>query len=355
MAENVKVLKNRDISLDSLRAIGLLLIILAHVNPPSLIFQLRNFDVPLMVLVSGIVFGISSGANKSYLVYLVSRIRRLVFPTWIFLSIFFIFYFLWSLTADHDFPYSIPTITSSYTLISGIGYVWIIRVFLLVALVLPFLLKLTRKFNSDGAYLLFLFLVYIIYEFLYYFYPAKLIASQHPLADLLIQNIIFYLLPFGAVAGLGLVIPKMKRRNLIILIAGFFVLFVLLAVTNNFAFTQNYKYPPRIYYLSYALFGSLLFYMLSKIGTFVSLLNNKVLLFLGKYSLWIFLWHLLFINIWSLVKKPLAINNFVVEYILVLILATLTTYLQHLAVGTFLIKANLSGIGKSLLTDSFLK
>src|ERR1035437_5304545 len=99
----------RDTSLDVLRAIGLLLIILAHVLPPEPIFQLRNIDVPLMMLVSGAVFGLSSGANKSYLSYLVSRIRRLVLPTWIFLTIFFGLYFFAALITGYSFPFANST------------------------------------------------------------------------------------------------------------------------------------------------------------------------------------------------------------------------------------------------------
>jgi fucose 4-O-acetylase-like acetyltransferase len=53
-------IQSRDIRFDILKVIGLFCIILAHVSPPSLIFQLRNFDVPLMVMISGSVFYLSS-------------------------------------------------------------------------------------------------------------------------------------------------------------------------------------------------------------------------------------------------------------------------------------------------------
>ena len=243
----------RDTGLDILRGVGLLLIILAHVNPPALIFQLRNFDVPLMVLVSGIVFGISSGASKSYIEYFISRIRRLVFPTWIFLSIFFVIYILRTLLTGVSFPFSNSTILSSYLLITGIGYVWIIRVFLLVALAMPLLFKLKKNFRGS-FYLIILLLIYLGYELLYYFYPANLIGSDFSIINFLFQNIIFYLLPYGVIAGLGLSISKMSKRNIGLLTLGFLVILISSSLINHFAFTQNFKYPPSLYYLVLRIF-----------------------------------------------------------------------------------------------------
>lgn len=49
-------MRNRDLSLDLLHAAGLICIILAHVNPPELLFQLRTFDIVMMVAVSTISY-----------------------------------------------------------------------------------------------------------------------------------------------------------------------------------------------------------------------------------------------------------------------------------------------------------
>lgn len=42
--------------IDFLRAFGLLLLFVAHTNPPALLHALRTFDVPLMVVVSAICY-----------------------------------------------------------------------------------------------------------------------------------------------------------------------------------------------------------------------------------------------------------------------------------------------------------
>lgn len=52
--------QRRDSSVDYLRVVGLLLIILAHVHAPKIVHQIRTFDVPLMVFTSGMCYAISS-------------------------------------------------------------------------------------------------------------------------------------------------------------------------------------------------------------------------------------------------------------------------------------------------------
>lgn len=57
----------RDDTVDVLRFIGLAMIILAHVDSPSVLFQLRNFDVPLIVLISSMLFGLSYKNNTPHI------------------------------------------------------------------------------------------------------------------------------------------------------------------------------------------------------------------------------------------------------------------------------------------------
>ena len=78
--------KTRDIEVDVLRSIGILLIILAHVKAPQSLNVIRCFDVPLMVFVSGICYGnktLRGGVRKFYS----KRILRLIVPTWFFFVI----------------------------------------------------------------------------------------------------------------------------------------------------------------------------------------------------------------------------------------------------------------------------
>lgn len=78
----------RDTTIAVMRAIGLMLIILAHVSPPNILFQLRTFDVPMMLFVSGMSYFIAAKKNVSLVPYVISRFKRLVLPAWIFITIF---------------------------------------------------------------------------------------------------------------------------------------------------------------------------------------------------------------------------------------------------------------------------
>ena len=86
---NASVIKSslRNDSIDILRFVAILGIIVIHCDPQSFfVRQLRNFDVPLMVFLSGVGFGLSFKRNKiSYGQYVWKRFKRMVLPTWIFL------------------------------------------------------------------------------------------------------------------------------------------------------------------------------------------------------------------------------------------------------------------------------
>ena len=53
----------RNTNYDLMRFIGISCIVLAHSSAPDIVDQLRNFDVPLMVVVSGISFVQFSSKN----------------------------------------------------------------------------------------------------------------------------------------------------------------------------------------------------------------------------------------------------------------------------------------------------
>ena len=80
-------------SIDFLKTVGLLCIILAHVGAPDWLMMIRSFDVPLMVILSALLAGRSyakhARTGKTVLSYYAARVKRLVLPTWIFLTLFF--------------------------------------------------------------------------------------------------------------------------------------------------------------------------------------------------------------------------------------------------------------------------
>ena len=56
------------------------------------------------------------------------------------MTIFFTAFLILALITHTNFEFGVKSIISSYALIEGIGYVWIMRVFFLIALVNPIIL-----------------------------------------------------------------------------------------------------------------------------------------------------------------------------------------------------------------------
>lgn len=83
---------SRDNKIDFIKFIGLSLIILAHVHPPFVLFQIRCFDVPLMLFASGLAF--SGKSIDNYIKFVLPRTKRLICPLYVFLSVYFAILFI---------------------------------------------------------------------------------------------------------------------------------------------------------------------------------------------------------------------------------------------------------------------
>lgn len=319
----------RDERIDILRFIGLAMIILAHVSPPSWLFQIRNFDVPLMVLVSGVAFGLSY-KGEMYGSYLWKRIKRLVFPAWTFLSIYFL------LMLIPGFPKDLPEINKilgSYFLLDGIGYVWIIRVFLLVALVAPLVFKLHQKIPSSNAYFLLIVLIYAIYEALV-FIIAPYLESE---AGNYFESIILYTIPYIILFAIGLRMFSLSDKTVITTGLSLWLIFIVTCVVlyelnGRLVYTQSFKYPPQAYYLLYALAVSFTLWLLVE-KTLPFLKKIPVLYpfveFIAQNSLWVYLWHIPFADVLEM--------DFYIKYPIVFLLASLITFIQVQVVKNVLI------------------
>ena len=155
---------SRDISIDLLRTIGILFIFLAHVDAPFVIKQVIKFNVILLVVISGYVYR----EVKDYKKYIYKRIERLALPTWLFLTFFFLGLFLVEKILKIKVGgLNIDTIISSYTFWWGIGFVWIIRIYLGVAILGPIFLK--RKLSFSYLILFYFILFYFRIFYSYYF------------------------------------------------------------------------------------------------------------------------------------------------------------------------------------------
>jgi fucose 4-O-acetylase-like acetyltransferase len=318
----------RDDRIDILRFIGLSMIIFAHVDPPELLFQLRNFDVPLMILVSAMSFSLSYKANEPYSSYVWKRIKRLVFPVWVFLTIYFIAIYTFNPVNDE---LDSTTVLTSYTLLEGIGYVWIIRVFLLVALVSPLLFTWHRYASRNSQYFVIIALSFLSYELLRYFSLPYIQAG----AGELISSVVLYLVPYGIIFAIGLRMTQLGIRELYAIAFVSLAVFIfagscLFLVHGEFVPTQALKYPPSIYYFSYAVFVSSLLWIHSALidHTIKKLKLKPLVLFTARNSIWVYLWHI------PLIKT--IQTHFLLKYSITFSVALILTYVQIWTVGHLL-------------------
>ena len=375
-------INGRNLTYDLLKVIGIFCIILAHTIPKQQVFlyQLRSFDVPLMVIVSGALFWKTS-KNKEYKLfdYLKKRCFRLLLPTWMFLILFFIGSYFIAFFRGVSYSFTLKQIFYSFALlIGGIGYVWIIRVFLLIAIIAPFLLNLHRKLNNIALFLAIIVIIYISYEF---FIPIFLQSQASAVANtprsffgiilnnILISQFILLLIPYGCLFALGMVIEQIKNRSILIVSLFFGVIFFLLAYhyyaqSESFVLAQAYKYPPRLYYVSYGIFSSLLLYLSAKLifaniairNILLTFKFDQILIFLSDSSLWIYLWHIFVLYYWRLFFKELGIPLYIVpQFLIVTLISLLIVIFQKRIIYWLIEKVNGAQRLKTFLTFAFLR
>lgn len=326
--------QKRDGSIDVLRCIALVGIVLAHISPPQVILQLRGFDVPLMVFLSGVVFlrRDESPLDFRYLVsYWGRRIKRIIFPVWLFLTLYYPFmYFLSG---------QIPSLAGSgmldvFTLRTG-WFVWIFRVFLIVALAAPLLTVLTRHFNPGILYLAGVAILLLL----------EWISNPH------YSGFRYYVLesiPYIIVFMFGMLANRTGKRWMLLITLAWLAVYVLLAVwkfrsIGQYVNTGTCKYPPRLYYLAYGL-GCIGVLWLIKDGLMKCLKRvpflEKLLVFIGSHTMWIYLWHILFLEFMADFCSTAAgairfthLPFWFARFAFVLVLSCFLTYFQSLLVA----------------------
>lgn len=319
---------NRDTSIDILRSLGLLLIILVHIHPPFILSQIRCFDVPLMLFVSGLT---ASGKQiHNYLEYIKKCTLRLVLPVWIFLAFYLsAFYFAQDYILPTRYLTGKMVLRSFLLLDESIGYVWIIRVFLLTMLITPLLQRISNQLKTPIRLCSYIVITFATIEFLYSF-----VYGHNSFLDVVIKDYLIYTLGYSVPYVIGLKMRYLAKSvigsyllYLLILTLCFFVLYITVhGMPINIS--PSYKEPPRHFFLMYGCFVSVLLWTLK--NHIVNIAGSKVgymLSFIGQNTIWIYLWHMpfvLLINATSL--------NWEIKYITVFSISIVIYSLQYILV-----------------------
>ena len=281
----------RDLRLDYVRVIGILLVIMAHTSLNNYVSNIRPFDVAMLVCVAGASYSFSKPITsfKEYLNYLKKRFIRLVIPVWLFLT----FYFALTFLLSGEMIYSFSTMASTYLLLNGIGYVWIFRIMLMMALINPLLRIISDKINGSFSKALMLELALI------FFNELLAIICIYVFGDSILFKIIkmtvCYFIGYGILSIMGMIFVKLKTNDLVKLIVINGVIVLLSTYIYGVFSPSDFKYPPMAQFICYGLFACILFYLLFSWKTSSNVTINKAIVWLSKYSLNVYLAHILVI------------------------------------------------------------
>lgn len=318
-------MRERNLSIDVMRVLGLLLIILAHVSPPGIIFQLRIFDVPMMVFVSGMSYFAAGKKDVNIIPYVYSRFKRLVVPVWCFLIVFFSFIFVFT-PRGFDNLIDPEMIISSFAL-NGFGYLWVIRVFLIIAILSPFYVLVADKIKGVAVPAVIIFLLLL----------STLISVCIKNADYSLINLCFsdYIIPalsYGTAFVLGYSYVRASEKDMILSFFVFLAALILCALIqfswgSGFRWPQESKYPPTMYYILYSLTISIPLYLFVKYKL-VENINGRykeALLFLSSNTIWVYLWHIPVVEYYHRLHPNV---NFIFKYIPAVLIPVLVVTVQ---------------------------
>lgn len=273
--------KKRDVIVDYLRIIGLVLVIAAHCRFPYWFIYGRQFDVPLLFFVSGMSFGYASFSftKENYISYVKKRFLKLIGTVWIFLVFFFLFF---QYVDPKGFDAS--TIIQSFLLTgSGIMFVWVYRIFFTNAITLPLLNQ-----KEYGKPLLWGFLIYVgifLNELLHIGVGSLLQGTAYKL----FEYVISYTIAYTLIGQAGVFFTKMNQKEKGIYSIVSIVLFLLVGWYNHFIDFEMMKYPPTLYYASYGIAWSSFLYV---VLAFVIHKENPLITWLSNHVMDIYLAHI---------------------------------------------------------------
>lgn len=283
--------------IDFLKFLGLTAIIIAHIGAPEWVSRLRSFDVPLMVMLSSFLgeksFRKYERTNPHPLrAYYLSRIQRLVLPTWCFLLLyFFVEYFCFGER------YSLWYYIDSFCLTRyGIGYVWVILIYLYSAFLIPMFCRMTPSVKSAAS----LCAIYFAYEMMWHFRVGT--------DSRLFETTFYYVIPYGVVTALGCGYGRMKektRRVVAVTAFGIFAAMGLLywGICGAAQPVRIAKYPPRLFYLGYGIGCSFALMLLCEKRQF-KIYECSAVKYVSSHSMWIYLWHILVLRVYAQYALP---------------------------------------------------
>ena len=293
--------KERSFPIDFLRCMGAVVVMLAHTDPPAWLFQLRNFGTPLLIVVAALSAALVYRDRPLLtLAFLKRRCIKLTVPPWLFLSAFFGVAFVYSSLRGNPFPFSAEVVLGSYSFSSGIGYVWIFKVYLIIALLTPGLLRFRNRVKDAKTYFMVLLASYLLCEL------AGVLVHENvhsPWLVELLNDTLLTVPPYAVLFAYGLWLGELAEWQVAATSLASLLVFVALSALKfkqlgHFVPTQLFKYPPTLYFLSYSFFCLNALYLFAK-SALAARVPARPVAWVSANLLWIFLWHIMGVFVWG--------------------------------------------------------
>lgn len=318
--ETKMMMKNRRIPhIDALKVLGLLLIILAHVSPPQILFHVRTFDVPMMVVLAGYLGFFSyrrhhaSGGKAGRFIW--KRFVRIAVPTWIFTFCLYV-----PIHALRGNEYTFSELVKIFLFQrEPMGYIWIALVYILSAVALP--ISFNLGVNKAKTFCIFIG-AYIVYEIL--------VAFEIGTENALISSTIYQIIPYGLLTliGMNLACGEKCIAKKIAIVAGILFTVLLLSnllIKNEILSPQSAKYPATLYYLSYGVTATMILFLFFEKKP-MRLFQWRLIQFISSSSYWIYLWHIMYIAVCA---KLLPYAAWYFRFGIIFLCSIGTVWVQH--------------------------
>ena len=211
--------------------------------------------------------------------------------------------------------FSVDGMVRTFALQTG-WYVWVMRVFLITALVAPFIRNLNEIINKWWIVLLGAAIL-IAYEFVH-------VDNDGSVGYYLTMTI-----PYIVIFTMGMIIKEFNTRQQLCMVVILLVVFIAFGyeITSEkgaFMCTNNYKCPPLLYFSTFGLGCSMVFWILKDyIYSLTRTLRiDKLLTFIGSHTMWFYLLHIPVIMI--AINLPVCKLS---QFIFTLVITTITTFI----------------------------
>lgn len=315
----------RNLNIDFLRFIGLLLVILSHVQTPHWLHEVRCFDVPMMLFCSGLTCKGKSFGN--YWPYIWRRTKRLIIPSYIFVVIFYSLFYTEAYITTHTFNFDRVDFINALLLRndSMMGYLWVIKVFLLVMFITPLLVRLANRIKSFVTFIIILFVMLLVNQGLVMaidFIPIRIIRIIYREYFLYLTGYSILFLLGVKIGNLASVSKKGIRLSVVFSVL-VFVAFVSIYGLPFHLLSQQYKYPPQFWFILYgAALSVLLWFQIKKLQLKGRISNFCV--WMGQNTIWLYLWHIIGLRVGWAVS-----NHWAGQYLAVLVFSVLVFAIQY--------------------------